>query len=50
MKNLQFRLVVKLADKPLNFEMLTTIANTYGGFVRQINCSQIGQDKTKFVQ
>lgn len=38
-KNLQFRLVVKLADKPLNFEMLTSIANTYGGLVRKINYS-----------
>ena len=33
-KNLQFRLVVKLADKPLNFEMLNLIAKTYGGFVK----------------
>jgi hypothetical protein len=34
-KNLQFRLVVKLADKPLNFEMLNFIAKNYGGFVRE---------------
>lgn len=34
-KILQFRLVVKLADKPLNYEMLSFIANAYGGFVRR---------------
>jgi len=33
-KKLQFRLVVKLADKPLNFEMLNLIAKNYGGFVQ----------------
>jgi hypothetical protein len=34
-KLLQFRLVVKLADKPLNYEMLILIANKYGGYVRR---------------
>ena len=33
-KNLQFRLVVKLADKPLNLEMLNFIAKTYGGYAQ----------------
>lgn len=32
-KTLQFRLVVKLADKPYNFEMLQMIASVYGGTV-----------------
>jgi hypothetical protein len=36
-KNLQFRLIVKLADKPLNFEMLTLISKNYGGYVQRIN-------------
>ena len=35
-KILQFRLVVKLADKPLNFEMLNLIAKIYGGHVRRV--------------
>jgi cytochrome c oxidase subunit 1 len=35
-KILQFRLVVKLADKPLNYEMLSTIASIYGGNVRRV--------------
>jgi hypothetical protein len=44
-KILQFRLVVKLTDKPLNFEMLSCISNQYGGYVRR------GIDKnTKYVQ
>lgn len=34
-KNLQFRLVVKLANRPLNFEMLTSIAKSYGGLVQK---------------
>lgn len=34
-KSLQFRLVVKLADKPLNYEMLCKIAKAYGGYVRR---------------
>jgi cytochrome c oxidase subunit 1 len=38
-KNLQFRLVIKLADKPLNFEMLSLIAKTYGGYVQKISSS-----------
>ena len=32
-KTLQFRLVVKLSDKPLNYEMLYLISKTYGGYV-----------------
>ena len=32
---LKFRLIVKLADKPLNYEMLSNIAKVYGGFVRR---------------
>lgn len=32
---LQFRLVVKLSDKPLNYEMLSIIAKVYGGIVRR---------------
>lgn len=32
-KYLQFRLVVKLADIPLNYEMLCKIAEAYGGYV-----------------
>lgn len=34
-KILQFRLVVKLSDKPLNYEMLSIIASIYGGNVRR---------------
>lgn len=34
-KSLQFRLVVKLADRPLNYEMLCKIAGAYGGYVRR---------------
>lgn len=44
-KILQFRLVVKLSDKPLNYEMLCLLASTYGGYVKQ------GKDnKTSYVQ
>jgi len=32
---LQFRQVVKLADRPLNYEMLCKIAGAYGGYVRR---------------
>jgi len=35
-KSLQFRLVVKIADKPLNNEMLWKIAKAYGGYVRRV--------------
>lgn len=35
-KILQFRLVVKLADKPMNYEMLCAIASIYGGNVRHV--------------
>lgn len=35
-KYLQFRLVVKLADIPLNYEMLCKIAEAYGGYVRRV--------------
>ena len=35
-KILQFRLVVKLADKPINYEMLCIIASIYGGNVRRV--------------
>lgn len=35
-KILQFRLVVKLSDKPMNYEMLCAIASTYGGNVRRV--------------
>lgn len=35
-KILQFRLVVKLSDKPINFEMLCAIASIYGGNVRRV--------------
>ena len=34
-KSLQFRLVVKLADIPFNYEMLCNIAEAYGGYVRR---------------
>lgn len=34
-KILQYRLVVKLADKPLNYDMLCRIAKVYGGHVRR---------------
>ena len=34
-KNLQFRLVVKLSDKPRNKEILNIICNEYGGVVRK---------------
>ena len=44
-KLLQYRLVVKLSDKPLNYEMLCLLASTYGGYVKQ------GKDnKTSYVQ
>lgn len=44
-KNLQFRLVVKLNDMPLNYEMLCILSHTYGGYVRR------GIDKnTQYVQ
>lgn len=33
-KTLQFRLVVKLSNKPLNYEMLSLLAKTYGGYVK----------------
>jgi hypothetical protein len=33
-KILQFRLVVKLSNKPLNYEMLCLFSKTYGGHVR----------------
>jgi len=35
-KILQFRLVVKLSDKPMNNEMLCAIASIYGGNVRRV--------------
>lgn len=35
-KILQFRLVVKLSDKPLNKEILDIISSKYGGIVRQL--------------
>lgn len=38
-KTLQFRLVVKLSDKPLNFTMLKLLATTYGGYVTLDNKS-----------
>lgn len=43
---LQFRLVVKLGNKPLNFEMLSTLSKIYGGHVK------IGVEKnsTEYVQ
>lgn len=37
-KSLQFRLVVQLADKPLNYEMLCNVAEAYGGYVRRGIC------------
>lgn len=44
-KNLQFRLVVKLNDMPLNYEMLCLLSLTYGGYIRR------GKDKnTQYVQ
>ena len=44
-KLLQFRLVVKLSDKPLNYEMLNLLASTYGGTVKR------GKDnKTSYAQ
>lgn len=44
-KLLQFRLVVKLSDKPLNYKMLNLLASTYGGTVKR------GKDnKTSYVQ
>lgn len=44
-KLLQYRLVVKLSDKPLNYEMLCLLASTYGGTVKR------GKDnKTSYVQ
>ena len=39
-KILQFRLIVKLADKPLNFEMLSLLASIYGGTVRRFKVQQ----------
>ena len=35
-KILQFRLVVKLSDKPLNYKILCIIASIYGGNVRRV--------------
>lgn len=35
-KILQFRLIVKLSNKPLNYEMLCLLAKTYGGYVKQV--------------
>lgn len=35
-KILQFRLVVKLSDKPMNYEMLCAISSIYGGNVRRV--------------
>lgn len=42
-KLLQFRLVVKLDDKPLNFEMLSTIAEIYGGKINKVNEKKTGK-------
>lgn len=39
-KNLQFRLVVKLADKHLNYDMLEKIAKIYGGYVKKGNATR----------
>lgn len=39
-KILQFRLVVKLSDKPLNYEMLCLLAKTYGGYVKRVKCKK----------
>ena len=39
-KILQFRLIVKLADKPLNFEMLSLLASIYGGTARRFKVQQ----------
>jgi hypothetical protein len=44
-KLLQFRLVVKLSDKPLNYEMLCLLSSTYGGKVKRIK-----DNKTSYVQ
>lgn len=35
-KSLQFRVVVKLANKPLNYEILKLISSNYGGYVRLV--------------
>ena len=35
-KSLQFRLVIRLANIPLNYEMLCQIAGSYGGYVRRV--------------
>lgn len=43
-KILQFRLVVKLADKPLNYEMLINIAKSYGGLVRRRPASAVDKN------
>lgn len=39
-KILQFRLVVKLSDKPLNYEMLCLLAKTHGGSVKRVKCKK----------
>jgi hypothetical protein len=44
-KLLKFRLVVKLSDKPLNYEMLCLLASTYGGNVKRAK-----DNKTSYVQ
>src|SRR5689334_2931482 len=33
-KSLQYRLIVKLVDKPGNFDMLTTLCNAFGGSIK----------------
>lgn len=42
-KLLQFRLVIKLDDKPLNFEMLSIIAEIYGGKTNRISEKKTGK-------
>ncbi|CAO3675018.1 unnamed protein product [Rhizopus stolonifer] len=42
-KLLQFRLIIKLDDKPLNFEMLSTIAEIYGGKTNKVNEKKTGK-------
>jgi len=48
-KILQLRLVVKLADKPLNYEMLCQIAKAYGGSVKYVHNKKLGKTYVQWV-
>ena len=42
-KSLQFRLIIKLKDSTLNFEILSTIAEIYGGTINKVSDKKSGK-------